>query len=368
MLDGAIRIAIPSAVTVCYVEHEIFAASILAARMEDKVLDEAPIWSELGTFDGRPWREIVDIVTASPPCQPYSLAGKKQGNNDSRSWGDGGGPLPHALRIISECRPALVFLENVPAWVRGGWFLQFGDELSRLGYEIEDPLFIAASDVGASHERERVFILCHLADDPRIGILRAWLCEANTGDRREGNRRREKSSGRCSTLADPSGGQLPVPRRGQEGRDGAGSGGADMGESNRQPKCQPNHATGAEPSCGDARGSAGGAGSGLADSRRERLQRQREGGPEAGSTRRSSGATLFAPGPGAIDQWTGVVTDFPCLAPAIEPGIRLLADGVALVVDESRADQLRCGGNGVVAIQAAVAFAVLLGSVGRKIK
>jgi hypothetical protein len=46
----------------------------------------------------------------------------------------------------------------------------------------------------------------------------------------------------------------------------------------------------------------------------------------------------------------------------------LLADGVALVVDESRADQLRCGGNGVVAIQAAVAFAVLLGSVGRKIK
>jgi DNA (cytosine-5)-methyltransferase 1 len=77
-----------------------------------------------------------------------------------------------------------------------------------------------------------------------------------------------------------------------------------------------------------------------------------------------SGLRLFAPGPGAINQWSGIVTDFACLAPAVEPGIRVLADGVALVVDESRADQLRCGGNGVVATAAAIAFAVLLGRLG----
>jgi DNA (cytosine-5)-methyltransferase 1 len=47
------------------------------------------------------------------------------------------------------------------------------------------------------------------------------------------------------------------------------------------------------------------------------------------------------------------------LSPAIEPGFRLLVDGLALVVDQSRADQLRCAGNGVVATQAATAFVVL---------
>jgi hypothetical protein len=47
------------------------------------------------------------------------------------------------------------------------------------------------------------------------------------------------------------------------------------------------------------------------------------------------------------------------LAPAIEPGFCLLADGLALVVDEARADQLRCSGNGVVALQSAAAFVVL---------
>ena len=161
MLDWSVRFVFPKSRTICYIERETYAAAVLAARMEEQALDEAPIWSDLTTFDGNPWRGSVDILSASPPCQPYSLAGKRTGNTDKRSHGEDGrsGPLPHLFRIISECQPSLVFFENVSAWVRGGHFQTVGEELSRLGYAIQEPIFLTAQSVGASHKRERVFIL-----------------------------------------------------------------------------------------------------------------------------------------------------------------------------------------------------------------
>jgi DNA (cytosine-5)-methyltransferase 1 len=67
----------------------------------------------------------------------------------------------------------------------------------------------------------------------------------------------------------------------------------------------------------------------------------------------------FAPGP--VDpRWAAIVADAPHLAPAIEPGFRVLADGPTWLVDEYRVDQLRASGNGVVALQAAAAFRVLV--------
>jgi DNA (cytosine-5)-methyltransferase 1 len=68
---------------------------------------------------------------------------------------------------------------------------------------------------------------------------------------------------------------------------------------------------------------------------------------------------IFPPGPADHDAWRAVFEHHPHLAPAIESGVRVLADGKSLVVDSCRADQLRCSGNGVVALQAAVAFTVL---------
>jgi DNA (cytosine-5)-methyltransferase 1 len=47
-----------------YVERETYAAATLVARMEDAALDQAVVWDDVGTFDGRPWRGAVDIVTA----------------------------------------------------------------------------------------------------------------------------------------------------------------------------------------------------------------------------------------------------------------------------------------------------------------
>ena len=58
---------------------------------------------------------------------------------------------------------------------------------------------------------------------------------------------------------------------------------------------------------------------------------------------------------------TPYLAECPHLAPALEPGIRVLDARLAVVVDQSRVDQLRCGGNGVVALQAARAFVELAG-------
>jgi DNA (cytosine-5)-methyltransferase 1 len=70
--------------TVCYVEREASAAASLVARMEDKALDNAPVWDDIKTFDGKPWRGSVDIITAGYPCQPFSTAGKLLGEKDPR--------------------------------------------------------------------------------------------------------------------------------------------------------------------------------------------------------------------------------------------------------------------------------------------
>lgn len=103
---------------------------------------------------------------------------------------------------------------------------------------------------------------------------------------------------------------------------------------------------------------APGAGEELADCRRERLEGVRGGGPTAGPARRSSGADIFAPGP-HDPRWRDILAESPFLAPAIKSGFRSVAYGDAVVVDESRTDQLRAIGNGVVALQAGIAFAVL---------
>jgi len=91
-LDLGLTIAIPGYRAVGYVERETYAAAILVARMEDAALDQAVVWDDVATFDDRPWRGAVDILSAGYPCQPFSVAGKRLGNEDPRHlW-------PHVVR------------------------------------------------------------------------------------------------------------------------------------------------------------------------------------------------------------------------------------------------------------------------------
>lgn len=146
-----LRLAGVPARTVCHVERDSYAAATLVARMEEKVLDLAPVWSDLVTFDGSAWRGSVDIVTAGFPCQPFSVAGERRGTDDDRwLW-------PDIARIVADVGPRYVFLENVPGLVRAGLPHVLSD-LACLGFDAEWGMLSAAS-VGAPHKRERVWIL-----------------------------------------------------------------------------------------------------------------------------------------------------------------------------------------------------------------
>ena len=145
---------------VCHVEREAYAAATLVARMEDEALDRAPVWDDLTTFDGSPWRGLVDCVTAGIPCQPYSLAGARARHDDERAlW-------PELVRVVEECEPAFVFLENVPEFLK--YFEPVWSCLSGLGFQFAPPLLQTAADRGAPHLRKRVFILAANPDRARL--------------------------------------------------------------------------------------------------------------------------------------------------------------------------------------------------------
>lgn len=152
-LDLGLHIAEPRYRTVGFVEREAHAAATLVARMADAALAEAPVWSDLRTFDGRPWRDRVHLVSAGYPCQPFSLAGKRRGTDDPRHlW-------PEVARIVAEVGPDWVFAENVEGHLDMGCADVVRD-LDRLGYRAKAGLF-TAREVGASHRRRRLFILAH---------------------------------------------------------------------------------------------------------------------------------------------------------------------------------------------------------------
>jgi len=154
-LDLALRIALPQARCVCYVEDEITVASILAARIAEGSLDDAPIWSDVRRFDGRPWRGKVDGIIGGFPCQDLSVAGKRAGIQGKRS-----GLWAEFARITREVRPGWVFIENVPGLLANKAMRRVLGDLSALGFDAEW-MCVRASDVGAPHKRERVFILAY---------------------------------------------------------------------------------------------------------------------------------------------------------------------------------------------------------------
>jgi DNA (cytosine-5)-methyltransferase 1 len=155
-LDLGVKLAYPESRVLCYVEREAFACEVLVSRMEDETLAEAPIWTDVSTFDGRPWRGLVECVTAGFPCQPWSSAGSLAKTNDPRwLW-------PAIARIVGEVQPEYVFLENVRGLIHGGLEHVLGS-LATFGFDAEWDCFTAA-EAGSPQVRERLFILAHAND------------------------------------------------------------------------------------------------------------------------------------------------------------------------------------------------------------
>lgn len=190
--------------TVCAVERNEYAASVLVQRQNDGHLEPFPIWCDVRTFDGRPWRGRVDVVSGGFPCQDISAAGSGKGVER----GERSGLWSHMARIVGEVRPRYVFVENSPLLTTRGLGTVLGS-LASLGYDAEWGV-MGAHHVGAPHKRDRMWILG--ADSQRSRL------EGLGGEAGQPQERQPRDMG--STVPDSSGvGHVPQAGQVQAGWD-----------------------------------------------------------------------------------------------------------------------------------------------------
>jgi DNA (cytosine-5)-methyltransferase 1 len=342
-LDLGVELAIQGARSVCMVEREAFAVSSLVSAMEQGLLHPAPVWSDARSFDGRAWRGAVDGVIGGIPCQPHSLAGRKRGSLDARDlWSD-------ARRIIVQSGAWFAVIENVGGMLSAGADEVAGAErvwrdLRKLGFQVEIGLFTAA-EVGASHERERVFILAIQDLGDAAGQRSHATPFTGADSRNEGGRARHAQSQRrggyvvTSEVADAGGyGQLrsTKPHIGSIG-----------------PKQQAPRRSDAERcDCSLVDADAG-----ASEVREGHAAFRGRWAEQPASDRAASRSVgLFPPGPNDVPSWRDTLSR----SPELEPAFRRVADGLASRLDIARVDRLRMLGNGVVPLQAAYAIRTLV--------
>lgn len=140
---------------VCAVEIEPYCRKVLLQRQRDRILPKFPIWDDVRTFDGRPWRGLVDVVCGGFPCQDISAANPTgRGINGIRS-----GLWVEMRRVVCEVRPRIVLVENSPMLLNRGLGRVLGD-LAGLGFHARWGV-LSAGAVGARHLRRRIFVVGH---------------------------------------------------------------------------------------------------------------------------------------------------------------------------------------------------------------
>lgn len=428
MLDRGFHLAMASrgldARAICYCERDPYAAAILVARMEEKALDHAPVWSDLITFPVRRFAGKVACVVAGIPCQGHSLAGKRQIKDDPRNlW-------PQTRYILRYTEASIFALENVQGFLVPNRKQGLEAGIRRVIHDLDEDGWVGvwgtlrASDVGAAHKRERVFLLAYRENNGHE--FRAWM----RGNQRGGVPTKQISGGwSAGGTGEPGGCVGGVANnhflRGSQDEQPAQEGGRDNNvccgelayrsserrsdqwnsitersarhsDPNSTPSPQRGEPTQRWREPGSVANPAGntrsggmleqigeenrgatldGAGGELADCCGD----GRGQGPEIPQGRQSKSSTivegfpLFAPARNDYAEWLRVLRIDPTLVPAFrrpersgipgdpqEPESELcrVADGLATYVDH-RADRLRVCGNGVVWLQAAVAYAQL---------
>lgn len=148
---------------ICYVEREAAAAASLVASMEAGWLHPAPVWSDMLSFDARPWRGLVHILASGDPCQDNSVAGKRAGSDGERFL------APEVCRLAAECRPDIIFRENVPGNA-DGQLNAIVPPLEGLGYRVAAGIFSSA-ETGNTMRRERLFIMAERIGDGHGGWI-----------------------------------------------------------------------------------------------------------------------------------------------------------------------------------------------------
>jgi site-specific DNA-cytosine methylase len=373
---------------VVYVERGAFAAAVLVARMAEASLGEAPLWDDVTTFDARAWRGVVDIVAGGSPCQDLSVAGKRAGLDGLRS-----GLWRHQLRVLDETGASFLFWENVGGAIKSALDVVTHD-VGELGYRTA-ACTLRASDVGAPHKRERLFVLAY--SEREALRLESESVPGGRTPSVPGGRTPSVPSIPVGKLADSDGdrpeglrfGRVPGDRHPQRGHVVDGCGGEDVADTSLPGLergagrgARPRNAGGAAERSGeavaDAHESSGrptwdaergnGAGTlrlGAQEHRRRggalgnaEEQRREKGRPECpgqqrlASSRLDGGEALrlhrFPPGrePRLWDGWDGPQPSFRRVPHGTPEGMEFATDRLELL------------GNGVVPQQAAAAFLI----------
>ena len=101
---------------------------------------------------------LVDVLCGGFPCQPFSIAGKRQGFNDKR-----GDVFFKIAEIAAHTKPKVIFLENVPNLVtlnNGEYFKRILDKLDEIGYDVYFDI-LDTGDFGIPQTRKRVYIVAY---------------------------------------------------------------------------------------------------------------------------------------------------------------------------------------------------------------
>ncbi|WP_413676406.1 DNA cytosine methyltransferase [Pantoea dispersa] len=280
--------------------------------------------------------------TGSPPCQPFSVAGKQLGQLDERHL------APTFMRLIAQCRPPVLFGEQVAAAIGKHWLDDLFTELEAESYACGAAVLPAAS-VGAPHKRDRLFF-------GAVGDS-AYLRQHRAGNAGTGGRYEHSNNGRACSMADcddhrqqsgcrRGGCKLPIARN-NTGRCEPVSCMADTNDARPQGR-------GGMPECADQQPSgASGLAGGMADTRSERERQDWVSGKSDGrllaGREKASAAHAGLCGDSRTDPHHGFWSDAEWLGcrdgkfRPVEPGTFPLANGIP-----ARVGRLRGYGNAIV--------------------
>jgi DNA (cytosine-5)-methyltransferase 1 len=136
------------------VEIDGYCRRVLQARQDDGSLPAFPIYKDVTTFNGEPWRGKVDIISGGFPCTDISQAGKGDGIDGDKSglWRD-------MARITGEIQPRFLFMENSNVLISRG-LTRIISDLARIGYDLRW-LNTRCEPFGIPQTRRRAYALAY---------------------------------------------------------------------------------------------------------------------------------------------------------------------------------------------------------------
>ncbi len=144
---------------IAYCEIDQYCQAVLLSRMASETIRQAPIWNDIRTLSGNEFIGNVEIIYGGFPCQDISIAGNKKGLEGERS-----GLVYEIMRLVRKIEPQFVFLENVSNICKIGGS-EIIKEFDEMGMDCRW-LCLSARSVGASHKRDRWFMLANNNSEP----------------------------------------------------------------------------------------------------------------------------------------------------------------------------------------------------------